>query len=256
MLRKIVIVQCEVGRELSLEENLIIFKQKPDFVILPEYFNVDPKLRDTGYNFLNTPRHLKYCTILAERFETILIAGTAIESDKNKFYNTCHVFNRNDIAGKYRKTNPTANEQKNQISPGKDQTIIEINEIRVSILICADVLNPDNFDRLRELQPDIVFIPTTSPYKANENEKDKFARDKNIYVDGAQRSGAYIIKCCAVGQLWGGKLQGRSLVAAPWGILNRIAPQDECKERVISTTLDIAELREFRAKQLIHSPAS
>lgn len=256
MLRKVVIVQCEVGRELSLDENLTIFKQKPDFVILPEYFNADPKFRDTGHNSLNISKHLKYCGVLAERFETILIAGTAIESDGNKFYNTCYIFNGSDIAGKYRKTNPTENERINQISPGKNQTLIDIKGLRISILICADVLNPGNFDCLRDLRPDIVFIPTTSPYKAKENEKDKFARDKNIFVDGAQRCGAYIIKCCAVGELWGGKLQGRSLVAAPWGVLNRVAPQDEDKERIISTTLDIDELREFRAKQSIHSPSS
>ncbi|MEE9443664.1 MAG: carbon-nitrogen hydrolase family protein [candidate division Zixibacteria bacterium] len=251
MLRKIVIVQCDVGRELSLDENLAIFKQRPDFVILPEYFNVNPKLRDTRQNSLDTLRRLKYCGILAERFETILISGTAIESYENEFFNTCHVFDRNDIVGTYRKTNPTANEQKNYISPGQNQIIIEINNVRVSVLICADVLYQANFDRLRSLQPDIVFIPTTSPYRPHEHEKVKFARDNNIFIDGARRSGAYIIKCCAVGELWGGKLQGRSLVAAPWGILNRIAPQDENRERIISTTLDIADLREFRAKQRI-----
>jgi len=49
--------------------------------------------------------------------------------------------------------------------------------------------------------------------------------------------------------LWGGYLQGRSLVAAPWGILTRIPPYDENKRRILSFTLDIAELREFRAKR-------
>ncbi|MFH1699812.1 MAG: carbon-nitrogen hydrolase family protein [Candidatus Zixiibacteriota bacterium] len=253
MLRKIVIVQCEVGRELSLDENLMIFRQRPDYVILPEYFNVNSRQRDTRQNSLDTSRKLKYCEILSERFETTLIAGTAIEAYQYEFFNTCHVFDGNKIIGKYRKTNPTVNERKNDITPGENPILIEIEDVSISILICADVLYKKNFDRLRHLCPDIIFVPTTSPYRPGESEKDKFARDNKIFLDGARCSGAYIVKCCAVGNLWGGQLQGRSLVAAPWGILKRIVPQDEGKERIISITLDIAELREFRAMQKNYS---
>ena len=98
------------------------------------------------------------------------------------------------------------------------------------------------------LDTDIVFIPTTSPLRPMETITDKFTRDKMIFVDGAREAGSFLVKCCAVGRLWGGDLQGRSLVAAPWGIITRVPPTEEARRRILSITLDITELREFRAK--------
>ncbi len=249
MLKKVVIVQCEIGKQLSLDENLLIFKQRPEFVILPEYFNVNPLHRDTQRNFAEAHEWLKYCTVLSERLETTLIAGTAVESDGQKFYNTCSVFHKGEFLSSYSKTHPTVNERKNQITPSSGHVIIPIRDINISILICADVLEPDNFRQLRPLNPDLIFIPTTSPEKPHETTKDKFARDEQIFVTGARDSGAYCIKCCAVGTLWGGRLQGRSSVSAPWGVIRRINPIDENKTRILSIVLDIDELREFREKQ-------
>jgi hypothetical protein len=49
-----------------------------------------------------------------------------------------------------------------------------------------------------------------------------------------------------VGSLFGRPLQGRSLVAAPWGLLSRVQTYDENRPRFLSVTLDVGELREFR----------
>ena len=43
-------------------------------------------------------------------------------------------------------------------------------------------------------------------------------------------------------------LQGRSLIAAPWGVLSQVSPTDEQRKRMLVQTLDIDELREFRRK--------
>lgn len=102
---------------------------------------------------------------------------------------------------------------------------------------------------MRAFKPDIIFVPTTSPFRGDETVKEKYARDHDIFVRGAALSGAYIVKCCAIGYLWGGRLQGRSLIAAPWGIISRINPEDESRERILSAILDIQELRDFRRKQ-------
>lgn len=249
MLKKVVVVQCETGKQLSLEENLMIFKQRPSFVVLPEYFNVNPRLRDTERNTAEGHEWLKYCQTLSERFETTLIAGTAVESDGQRFYNTSIVFKNGERIGSYRKRNPTVNERKYHINPGGESTVIEVGDVRISILICADVLRPENFEHLRPLKPDIVFIPTVSPYIPNETIKQKFARDEQLFVAGSQACGAYCVKCCGVGTLWSGKLQGRSLVSAPWGIMQRVSPENEDKTRIFSVVLDISEIREFRAKQ-------
>jgi predicted amidohydrolase len=250
MLKKIIIIQCRVGRELTLDENLLIHKHKPDIAVLPEYFNVDPDLRDPALNSRKAKNYLDYCRTLSDRLDIVLIAGTAIEAEGDRFYNASYVYDRGRILGRYRKINPTENEQKNGISPGTETSLFEAVGIRFSILICADVLYPENFVGLKDLKPDIIFVPTTSPLRPRESNREKFARDNSIFVSGAKASGSYIVKCCAVGKLWQGEMQGRSLVAAPWGILERIAPKDEDKERILSVTLNISELREFRKKSL------
>jgi predicted amidohydrolase len=247
-------VQCEVGRQLTRDENLLIFKQRPDFVVLPEYYNVDPTRRDTPRNSSEAHQYLQYCQTLSARLETILIAGTTVTASGGKFYNTAYVFYKGELVGTYDKGNPTTNERKNGISPGIQAAIFEIRKVKFSILICADVLAPALIERLAPLEPDIVFIPTTSPYRPQETVKDKFVRDQDIFVAGARTSGGYMAKCCAVGEIWGGQVQGRSLVAAPWGVLSRISPEEEDRPRVLSTVLDISEIREFRKKrQLVES---
>lgn len=233
---------------MSRDENLLIFKQRPDFVILPEYYNVDPYQRDTSHNAAVAYKFDQYCRTLSDRLETVLVAGTAVTMENGGFYNTCHVYNHGHLMGIQHKLNPTANEQVHGISAGKDQTSFEVDGVRFALLICADVLAPDNFVRSRELEPDIVFVPTTSPLRPNENILQKFDRDHTIFIMGARAAGSYVVKCCAVGKIWGGSLQGRSLAAAPWGILTRISPDEEDRPRILSCILDIAGLREFRIK--------
>lgn len=254
MLRKVSIVQCEVGRQLTMDENLLIFKQRPDFVILPEYYNVNPERRDTPKNSGEAPGYLRYCKILSERLETVLIAGTTVTVNNGQFHNTCIIYDHGLPVGSYRKLNPTQNERKHGIVPGTEMALFEIDGVRISILICADVLKPDHFTRLRRLEPDIIFVPTTSPLKPNESVRDKFNRDNSIFVAGAWAAGSYMVKCCAVGQLWGGRLQGRSLVTSPWGLVTRIPPEEENRPRILTVILDIAELREFRRKQDLVRP--
>lgn len=259
MLTKITIVQCQVGRELTREENLLIFKRRPDFVILPEYFNVDPNLRDNIRNSELAIKRLEYCRVLSDRFGTILIGGTAIETDGKRFFNTCYIFDRGRLIGSYRKTNPTLNELKNGIIPGdghcfdaegKSIAQFEKNGVSFSVMICADVLHPVNFESRRKQNPDLIFVSVTSPLRENEGLRDKFNRDRDIFLSGSIQASSYVIKCCAVGQLWGTPLQGRSLIAAPWGILTRVPPIDEAKPRIISLVLDIDELREFKSKSM------
>jgi len=251
VLRKVTIVQCEVGRQLTRDENLLIFKQRPDFVVLPEYFNVDPERRDTARNSGEAYDRLQYCQVLSDRFHATLIAGTAIASLGGNFYNSCYVYNRGEFVGSYYKTNPTEKEKKNGIVAGAGRELFEIDEVRFSILVCADVLDPDNFSGLCALEPDIIFVPTTSPFQPHDTVREKIARDNGIFVDGARRAGSFIVKCCAVGNLWGGRLQGRSLAAAPWGVLSRIPPDEEDRARILSVVLDIDELRDFRRKRAL-----
>lgn len=248
MLAKVVLVQCDVGRRLTMEETLLIFRQRPDFVILPEYFNADPARPEAGHNALVAPQRLAYCRTLSEHLETTLIAGTAVEADGTGYHNTAYVYDQGSLVGSYRKVHPTTGETRRGIIPGVAPAVFSLYGTTIAILICADVLHPENFQRLQPYHPDIVFVPAVSPGRSHETVREKFTRDQLLFVDGARAAGSYVVKCCAIGDLWGGRLQGRSLITAPWGILTRISPDEEEKVRFLSFVLDLAELRDFRRR--------
>ncbi|MCP4568245.1 MAG: hypothetical protein GY841_11770, partial [FCB group bacterium] len=126
MLRKITIIQCRPGRRLKTDEILHIFKQKPDFIILPEYQGVDPLWRETAANAELAKDFQLYCRNLAANLNAVLIAGTTIEEHSGRYYNTCRVFNRDVDLGHYHKVNPMPNERKHGISPGNSPCLFEI----------------------------------------------------------------------------------------------------------------------------------
>jgi predicted amidohydrolase len=153
------------------------------------------------------------------------------------------------IIGRYRKMSPVSGETMRGILPGDKLFITKVDNIKIAILICADALNKEIFRLLGQEDVDIIFIPTTSPYRPAESRSEKHKRDNDIFLAGARVSGSYIVKTCAVGNLFGKPLQGRSLIVSPWQILRRVDYYSEMSPCVMNAVLDIAELREFRYKK-------
>lgn len=256
MLVRVVAVQMELGRPLTLEEKLHLFKLRPDFVCLPEYFMVGHTLPDFARAALQIKENLDYIQRLSMELDTCLIGGSVVESDGDSLYNSSYIFHRGQVLGKYRKLNPVSGEIAKGILPGDKIFVREVDGVRIGLLICADALNPGLFELMALEQADIVFIPTTSPLKPAESKSEKQKRDRDIYVGGAMLANSFIVKTCAVGRLFGKPLQGRSLIAAPWGIESRVQFHDELERTAISAVLDIGGLREFRRKKALQENKS
>jgi predicted amidohydrolase len=248
MLIKVVAVQARIGRKLSLEEKLCIFKERPDFVCLPEYYPLDETVSDYSRAALQRNVYLQYLTALSDQLATCLIAGTVVEADEDKLYNTCYLIDRGRIVGSYRKRNPTPAETVAGISPGGRSLTIDIDGVRVGILICADVFDDKNYRDMADCNVDLVFVPTVSPLRPADSLTGKRLRDREYFLEGAETAGAYVVKVCGVGAVFRKPLQGRSLIAAPWAIVARVESFNEMHSRILTATLDIAELREFREK--------
>ena len=141
MLVKIVAVQARLGQHLTLDEKIHIFKQQPDFVCLPEYYLVDHSVTDYARAALRVHDYLDYLQQLSAEFGCCLIAGTVVEPDGDKLFNTAHIFDRGLLIGKYRKQHPVARERERGISPGTRHFIFDHEDARVGILICGDVFS-------------------------------------------------------------------------------------------------------------------
>ncbi|MFZ5981753.1 MAG: carbon-nitrogen hydrolase family protein [Candidatus Zixiibacteriota bacterium] len=248
MLIKVVAFQGEVGRKLTLEEKIYIFKQRPDFVCLPEYFLLDDTVHDYHRAALKRSEYLQYYASLSYELATCLVAGTCVEAAEDRLYNTAYVFNRGQIIGSYRKKYPVPREQERGITPGADIFLLEIEGVRVGLMICGDVFHRHLYEDMFRHRADIIFIPTTSSLKPDDSLSRKRHRDKIYFIEGSEVSGAYVVKVCGVGRIFNRPLQGRSLITAPWGILDQTDVNGEHKKRFLTVTLDITEVRDFRKK--------
>lgn len=248
MLVKIVAVQARLGQPLTLDEKIHIFKQQPDFVCLPEYYLLDHTVTDYARAALRVHDYLDYLQQLSAEFGCCLIAGTVVEPDGDKLFNTAHIFDRGLLIGKYRKQHPVVRERERGIFPGTRHFIFDHEDARVGILICGDVFFPERYTELGGHECDLIFIPTTSPFRSDDTPAEKHSRDEKYFASGARAAGSFVIKTCGVGEIFGHALQGRSLVAAPWGIENRVEIAAEQQKRLLAVTLDLTELRDFRRK--------
>lgn len=248
MLVKVVAVQARMGQQLTLEEKLCIFRQRPDYVCLPEYWGMDQGVNDFHRAVLARNEYMDKLAQLSDELDTVLIGGSIVEAEKDQLYNCAQVFDRGRTVGRYRKINPVPGEIKAGISPGTDYAVFDSGPLRIGLLLCGDVFYSRNFEHLALLEPDLIFIPTTSPYRPADSLTAKHVRDRTYFQDGATVTGAYVVKTCGVGEFMGKRLQGRSLIAAPWEILKRVSSTSETNARILSATLDIGEIREFRER--------
>ena len=246
MLIKIAAVQAELGQPLSLEEKIYVFKQRPDFVCLPEYFLLDQAQPDYARAALQTHDQLEYLTRLSADLATCLVAGTVVEPAGDRLFNTSYIINRGNILTGYRKRYPVPGELEQGISPGSEMATYDIEGVRIGLLICGDVFHPQLYQELAARDVDLVFIPTTSAYRPADSLSQKRDRDRRYFLAGAETTGAYVVKVCGVGTIFGKPLQGRSLVASPWGMVTQVEPAAERTKRVLTVTLDLEEIREFR----------
>lgn len=249
MLVRVTAVQGLLGQQLTLEQKLHIFKLKSDFICLPEYCLINETDTDFSRAALEIKDNLEYLKNLSIDFSTSLIAGSVVEADSESLFNTSYIYNRGAIVGRYRKLSPVDGELDRGILPGDQIFATPIDDIKIAVLICSDALNTELFRLLAEKEVDIIFIPTTSPYRPAESKSEKFKRDNDIFLTAAQKSSAFIVKTCGVGTLFQKPLQGRSLIVSPWGFLRRVPIYAENEPAILTATLDIDELREFRSKQ-------
>jgi len=246
MLIKVVAVQAELGQPLSLEDKIYIFKQRPDFLCLPEYYLIDPSIPDFHRAALLTHDHLEYLTRLSADLGTCLVAGTVVEPSGDRLYNTSYIINRGNTLAGYRKRYPVAGELERGIAPGSKTVVYDIEGVRIGIMICGDVFYPGLYEEMAAQQVDLIFIPTTSAFRPVDSLAQKRDRDRRYFLSGAETAGTYVVKVCGVGTIFGKPLQGRSLVASPWGMVTQVEPAAERTRRLLTVTLDVDEVREFR----------
>jgi len=243
---RIALLQDEPGSDIGPEYLSVIQKTRPDILSFPEYYFVRPELENVVASISNRDVILSRIMNWSIKFDCVIVGGTIVDREGDQFRNRCYLVNRGRIIGHYDKIHLFKNEGGGLISPGKEYAVFDIGGLKIGILICADVLFSESFQGVGNLNPDLIIVPTTSPFKAGETADEKFARDETIFARGAEVSDSLIFKVSACGSIIGHKLQGRSLIAGQGKVLWRILPEEEQLPALI-----IADLRGDKANPSI-----
>lgn len=240
---KIAALQKRIGGVVPRAEFDRLRELGVDIVCLPEYFFVPERIRNQIETASFRTRILEQLEAYSRRLVGVVVGGSLIEREGPFYYNASHIFDSGRYVGVYRKVYPTVREREKGIKPGDRFQVFEVRGIRLGVLICADVLFPESFEQSAALHPDLIAIPTTSPFLAGDTARDKQRRDQDIFVAGSRSANAYLLKTCGVGALLGKKLQGRSLICAPWGVIKVVNPRSEMLETTLIAEIDIDALR-------------
>jgi len=230
---KIAMLQDRPGSGIRPRYLEILKRESPDILALPEYYHVGYADDSVLGSCFRRDKIISELLKLSSDLKCVLVGGSLVEHINAAFVNRSYVMNSGAIIGYYDKIHPYDNEGRGLIKPGYEYRVFSVRGIRIGILICADALYPGSFSNIRGLAPDLIIVPTTSPYRENESRITKFRRDQALFAEGAEQANASIFKVCASGQIAGHKLQGRSLIAQPGKIVWRIEPQFESRSALI-----------------------
>lgn len=221
------------GSDISKIYLDILHDESPDILAFPEYYFVGPEDDTVLASCFRRDSIIDRLAEISSDLGCILVGGTVVERVNGGFRNRSYILDSGEIIGFYDKIHPLDREGRGLIKPGMEYRVFDVRGMRLGILICADVLYPDTFRNIRGLSPELIFIPTTSPYRAGESDKEKFSRDERIFARGASRAAATIFKICASGYIVSHRLQARSLIASPGKIEWRNDPRFEDRSALI-----------------------
>ncbi len=234
---KIVLYQGRLGTGVPFADLRNIIEYKPHFTVFPEYFWI----RKGAIDFITAAKGYKSAmeemTVISKKLPGYLIGGTLIEADNGRFFNTCHILRDGSVIGKYRKINLFGRER-DVLTPGDGFMVFNLFGINCGVIICADALQQSSFIEMRRLKAQLIFAPTFSQPNRDDTPEKKLERDKNIYLKGAEVSGATVLKCCSVGELFGRKANGRSLACSRKEFIYRIDDDSEIKTKIIKIELE------------------
>ncbi|MBE8539861.1 nitrilase-related carbon-nitrogen hydrolase [Geoglobus acetivorans] len=230
-------VQCLTGKKAFESAEKLVFSSDSDLYLLPEYFSYSDDVF-TGSIAETTIDWLKKIS----RERGAIVAGNAVRSDGGKYYNTLYVFHDGDLVAVQDKIHPTESEKKRGICCGEKLKVFELDGIRYSALICADILYPE-LCRIPGLKGvDVVLNPVVS-FKKSQLPAQEFRHC--LYFTRSFDNAYAIVKAGGVGITFTGeRCVGRSLISTPEGIISRY--ENENSEELIEAEIDIGRIREYR----------
>jgi len=171
-------------------------EEKPDFIILPEMFEIAAKPDEAVKHAHLIPSRLtEMLAGFAKEHEVNLIGGSFFEKDGEKVYRKMHLFDAFGYA------------ESSGVAFGQEPLLCELDGLLFGVGICYDVRFPELFRHYAVQGAKAVFLPACF-FQPNHdhwllNIRSR-ALDNSIFVATANQTGRWWV--------------GRSMVANPWGV--------------------------------------
>ncbi|MHB8632711.1 MAG: carbon-nitrogen hydrolase family protein [Thermoplasmatota archaeon] len=203
-----------------------------DLCVLPEYFFA---------HFPDPPGDAEEVrAFLAEASRGVAVAANVIEGPPGRLKNVGVLFHDGRCLLEQEKLHPMPREVAAGVAGGTRLAAAPFGGHLVGLLVCADILFPEAALLLALQHTDLLLNPVLSPYRPDDPSR---AAREALYVARAWDAAAFVVKAGGYRQGPDG-IAGRSLVAAPWGMLAHY--RDEFAEEVLTAELDFTKLAAFR----------
>lgn len=210
--------------------------------LLPEYFfATGPPETALGH----APRIARALSDLS-REHGIVVAGNVVGGEAHRLVNELLVHEAGVLVARQPKIHPMPREAEAGMVGGTGFDTFPLAGVSAGALVCADIFYPEASRVLSLAGAEILLNPVMSPHY--EPDPTRAAREA-VYVARAWDAGAFVLKAGGFRRAQapdGPAIAGRSLIAAPWGLLARY--KDDFAEEVLTADLDFNALREFRKK--------
>jgi predicted amidohydrolase len=231
---KVSVFQKSLTEGLNLNAIKKLAALKSDFLVLPDFFFADEKIKNFSAIEDKSQFALDWLLKLNDAYKGIIIGGTMIHREADKKYIATPIIHNGEVVDWYRKRRLNK-EESPYVTSGEEPGVYILGGQRFSILLCDDIYEKEYFAELAKMGIRMVFILTRSE-KKEESVEDKHIRDERLFCSPARDYGMVITKCSPTGIFFGRHLQGRSLVVTPSGISWRVSPGEE-RQEVLKTVM-------------------
>ena len=248
---------CQVCADKTPAENLekiidMVSKaahEHADVVVFPEYCYCSPETPEE-YKTLAEPVNGKYAAEIcktAKKNNINIIAGSFLENDSGKIYNTCLFVNRNgNIIGKYRKIHlmkAMDYDESKYVSHGNGMAVFDTDIGRIGIMVCYDLRFPELARSMVINGADMIFVPAEfpvgSPLPSRTDHWDLLVRSVALH------NTTYVAAVNQYGRIKNENMFGQSCVVDPWGTVIASASN---REEIIYADIDFDYQKTIREK--------
>jgi predicted amidohydrolase len=241
------------------QQVLTLMDQVPsdaDYVLFPELCSIgllssipdlaSPSLENLGEISVYTGQIKELFRGIAKNRRQTIIAGSHMESEGGRLYNTCYIFTEDGTCYSHRKTHLFPGERVSGTLEGDTFTVLDIGPAKIGIAICYEAEIPEISHILSVKGAEIIFCPSLTFSEHG------FWRVRHCLQARCIENQVYAVHCPTVGDIGipdlktFGKASILSPCDTPWTPNGVIAEADPNTQTVITGLVNLDILHENR----------